>query len=136
MTYFCYIFFYFDTSPHVLQTIFQPNIPSYFGEMDLNARVYVTFYGRRKFSNGHRDLIPLQIFFTWISFSMKVLLILHIKIQLNIPRCSGENADLINFAICSNGSHLDAYTRLNFKSWSLIMLRLRFKIHGCSDLKE
>ena len=67
--------FHFDISQHIKVPLifhikFQQNIPSHFGEMDLNARVDVIFLGmkyffkgRRKFLNVHCDLIPLQIFF-------------------------------------------------------------------------
>ena len=68
-----------------------------------------------------------------------VLLIFHTKFQLNIPSRSGENDDFISFAIFSNGGQLEFSTRLNFtilKPWSLIMLHMKFKIHGCSDLRE
>ena len=44
----------------------------------------------------------------------------------------------ISFAIYSIGGHLEFSTRLNFtnvKSWSLIMLHMKFEIHGCSDLR-
>ena len=70
---------------------------------------------------------------------MKVLLIHHTKFQLNIPSHSGENDDFISFAIFSNSGHLEFSTRLNFtilKPWSLIILHLKFKIHGCSGLRE
>ena len=95
--------------------------------------------GRRKFSNGHCDLIPLQIFFILIPINIKVLLILHTKLQPNIPSRSGENDDFISFAIFSNGGHLEFLTRLNFtilKPWSLIMLHIKFKIHECSGLRK
>ena len=39
----------------------------------------------------------------------------------------------------SNGGHLEILTRLNFtilKPWSLIMFQMKFKIHGCSGLRE
>ena len=70
---------------------------------------------------------------------MTQFLILHTKFQPNIPSCSGENDDFISFAIFSNGGHLGFSTRLNFtilKPWSLIMLHMKFKIHGCSGLRE
>ena len=45
MIYFCYYFFNLipvkTKAPLILHTKFQPNIPSHFGEMDLNARVDV-----------------------------------------------------------------------------------------------
>ena len=53
-------------------------------------------------------------FFILISINIEVLLILHIKFHPNIPSHSGENGDFISFAICSNGSHLEFLTRLNF----------------------
>ena len=59
--------------------------------------------------------------------------------QPNTPSCSGENDNFISFAIFSNDGHLEVSTRLNFtvlKPWSLIMQPMRFKIHGCSGLKE
>ena len=71
--------------------------------------------------------------------NIKVLLILHIKFQPNIPSRSGENGDCNSFAIFSNGGHLEFSTRLNFtilKPWSLIMLHIKLKIHGCSGLRE
>ena len=92
--------------------------------------------GYGEFSNGHCDLIPLQIFFILILINIKVLLILHTKSQLNILSRSGEKGDFNSFAIFSNGGHLEFSTRLNFiilKLWSLIMLHMKFKIHGCSD---
>ena len=64
---------------------------------------------------------------------------LHTKVQPNIPSRSGENGDFISFAIFSNGGHLEFPTRLNFiilKSWSLIMLHMKFEIHGCSCFKS
>ena len=70
---------------------------------------------------------------------MKVLLTLHTNFQLNIPNCSGENDNFISFTIFSNDGHLEFSTRLDFtilKPWSLIMLHMKFKIHGCSDLRE
>ena len=97
------------------------------------------FYDRRKFSNGHCDLIPLQLFFILIPINIKVLLLLHTKFQPNIPSHSGENGDFNSFAIFSNGGYLEFPTRLNFtflKPWSLIMLHMKFKIHGCSGLRE
>ena len=70
---------------------------------------------------------------------MKALLILHTKFQPNIPSRSGENDDFISFAIFSNGGHLEFSTTLNYtimKLLSLIMLYVKFKIHGCSGLRE
>ena len=84
-------------------------------------------------SNSHCDLLPLQIFFILIPISIKVLLILHTKFLPNIPSHSGENDDINSFAIFSNCGHLEFSTRLNFtilKPWSLIMLHMKFKIHG------
>ena len=123
----------------ILHTKFQPNIPSHFGEMDLNARVDVNFFRVSKFLNGHCDPIPLQIFFILISINIQVLLILHTKFQPNIPSRSGENDHFISFALFSSGCHLEFSTRLNFiilKPLSLIMLHTKFKIHGCSGLRE
>ena len=68
-----------------------------------------------------------------------VLLICHTKFQPNIPSRSREDADFIGFAIFSISCHLEFLTRLNFtilKPWSLIMLHVKFEIHGCSDLRE
>ena len=109
--------------------------------MDLNAWVDVIFFkGRRKFNNyGYRDLIPLQIFIILIPINIKVLLILHTKFQPNILSRSGENGDFNSFAIFSNSSHLEFSIRLNFtilKPRSLIMLHMKFKIHGYSGLRE
>ena len=97
------------------------------------------FSGRRKFSNSHFDLIPLQIFFILISINIKVLLIFHTKFQPNMPSRSGENGDFNSFAIFSNRGHLEFSTRLNFttvKPWSLSMLHMKFMIHGCSCLRD
>ena len=49
----------------------------------------------------------LQIFFILISVKIKVLLILHIKFQPNIPSRSRENGGFNSFAIFSNGGHLE-----------------------------
>ena len=57
----------------------------------------IFFKGRRKFSNSHCDLNPLQISFILISFQIKVLLILHTKFQPKIPSCSGDNGDFNSF---------------------------------------
>ena len=64
---------------------------------------------------------------------------LRTKFQPNIPSCSGQNDNFISFAIFSNGGHLEFQTRLNFtilKPWSLIMLHMKFKVHGCSSLRK
>ena len=69
--------------------------------------------------------------------NVKVLLILHTKFQPNILSRSGDNGDFNSFAIFSNGGHLEFSTRLNFtilKPSSLIMLQMKFKIHGCSGM--
>ena len=82
------------------------------------------FQGPRKFSNGHCDFIPLQIFFILTSINTKVLFILHTKFQPKIFSRCGENGDFNSFAIFSNGSHLEFSIRLNFtilKPWSLII---------------
>ena len=66
-------------------------------------------------------------------------MILHTKFQQNIPSRSGENGHFNSFAIFSNGDHLEFSTKQNFfilKPWSLIILHLKFKIHGCSGLRE
>ena len=84
-------------------------------------------------------LFCYRLFFILISFNIKVILILHTKFQPNTLSCSGENADFIGFAIFSIGSHLEFSTRLNFailKPWSLIMLHVKFEIHGRSGLRE
>ena len=93
----------------MLQTKFQPNIPSHFKEMDLNAIVDLNFLVCRKLSNGDCGLIPLQsvffffvFFFILITININILLILHTKIQPNIPCHPGENDDFN-----SNGGHLD-----------------------------
>ena len=70
---------------------------------------------------------------------MKVLLIPHTKLQPNIPSRSGENGDFNSFAIFSNSGHLEFSTRPNFtilKPSSLLMLHMKFKIHGCCGLRE
>ena len=59
------------------------------------------------------------------SIKIKVLLFFNTKFQPNIPSHSGENGDFTSFAL---------FTIL--KSWSLIMLHMKFGIHGCSGLKE
>ena len=95
--------------------------------------------GRHKFSNGHCDLILLQIYFTLISLTPKVPVILHIKFQPHIPSYSGEKVDFNGFAIFSIGGHLGFSTRLTFsglKSCSLIMLYVKFEIYGCSAFRE
>ena len=64
---------------------------------------------------------------------------LHTKFQLNIPSSSGENGSFNSFAILSNCGYLEFSTQLNFttlKPWSLIMLHMKFKIHGCSGERE
>ena len=83
--------------------------------------------------------MTLQIFFIFISIIIKVQLLLHTTFQPKIPSRSGENGDFISFAIFSNRSHLEFWTRLKFSflmSWSLIMLHMEFEIHGCSGLRE
>ena len=90
----------------ILHTKFQPNVPIRFGEMDLNARVDVCFGGRRKYSNGHCNLI--RFFFIWISVETKVSLRLHIKFQPTILSRSGENGDFITFGMLSSGGHLNS----------------------------
>ena len=72
-------------------------------------------------------------------FNIKVLLILDTKFQPNKPSCSGENADFIGLTIFSIGNHLEFLTRLNYtilKPWSLIILHVKFEIHGCSGLRD
>ena len=78
-----------------------------------------------------------RFFFILISSNIKVLLILHTKFQPNIRCGSAENADFNGFTIFSIGGHLELSTRLNLsilKSWSLIMLHVKFEVHGCSGL--
>ena len=63
----------------------------------------------------------------------------HTKIQPNILSRFGDNDDFINFAIFSNGGHLEFSTILNFiilKLWNLIMLHMKFNIQGCSGFRE
>ena len=137
-------FFHFDTNQHQgpINTPYKisPKYTKPFWRNGLKCQGRRKFFkGRRKFSNGHSDLIPLQNFFILISVNIKILLILHTKFQLNIHSHSGENDDFISFAIFSNGGHLEFSTILSFsvlKLWSLIMLHMKFKIHGCSGLKE
>ena len=74
-----------------------------------------------------------------VSINIKVLLLLHTKFQPNIPSRSGENDDFISFAIFGNGGHFKFSTGLTFtilKLLSLIMLHMKFMIHGCSGLRE
>ena len=95
--------------------------------------------GRRKFSNGHCDLIPLRIFFILITPSTKVPLIIHTEFQLNIPIHSGEKDDFNGLAIFSIGGHLRFSTWLTFtglKPCRLIMLHVKFEIHKCSGCRE
>ena len=145
VTQFCYNFFFILIPSNIkvlliLHTKFQPNIPSHFGEMDLNVRVVVNSF--RVNVNLQTTIVTQfrhRFFFILLSVNIKVLLILYTKFQPNIPNHSGENDDFISFAICINGSHLEFSTRLNFtilKPWSLIMLHMKFKIHGCSGLRE
>ena len=68
---------------------------------------------------------------------MAIVTLFHYR--FNIPSSSRENDDFISFAILSNGRHLEFSTILNFtilKPWSLIMLHMKHKIHGCSGLRE
>ena len=108
--------------------------------MDLNARADVNLFRINvNFLNGHCDLIPQQIFFILVSINIKVPVVLHTKFHSNIPSRSGENDDFNSVAIFSNGGHLKLSTRLNFtflKPWSLVVLHMKFKIHGCSGLRE
>ena len=91
-----------------------------------------------------QSLLPnsaIDFVFILISINIKVLhvLILHTKFQPNILSRSRENGDFQSSAISSNGDHPEFSTRLNFiilKPWSLIMLYTKFKIHGCSGLRE
>ena len=61
------------------------------------------------------------------------------KISAKYTYPFGENDVFMSFAIISNGGHLEFLTRLNFtilKPWNLIMLHMKFKIHGHSGLRE
>ena len=107
--------------------------------MDLNARADVNILGST--SIFERSLRPNYAtdFFILISINYKVPLILHTKFQPNILSRSAENGDFISFAIFSNGGHLEFSTRLNFtilKPWSLLMLRMKFEILGCSGYEN
>ena len=106
--------------------------------MDWNARVDVNFF--RVDVDCHCDLILQQIFFILISINIKVLLILHTQFQLNITSRSGENVDFISYAIFfSICGHSEFSTRLSFTvlmSCCLIMLHMKFEIHGCSGLRD
>ena len=64
---------------------------------------------------------------------------LHTKFQPNIPSHSDEKFDFKDFAIFSIGGHLGFSTGPNFnnlKPCSLIMLHVKFQIHGCSGFRE
>ena len=64
---------------------------------------------------------------------------LHTQFQPKQPSRSREIGDFNSFAIFSNGGHLEFSNQLNFtilKPWSLIKLHMKFKIHGCSGLRE
>ena len=64
---------------------------------------------------------------------------LYTKIQPNIPCGSGENVDSIGLPIFSNSYYILFSTRMNFivlKPCSLIMLHMKFEIHGCSGFRE
>ena len=108
--------------------------------MDLNAWVDVKIF--RVDVNIQTTIATLfryRFFFILISINIKVILILLAKFQPNIPSRSGENGDSYSFAIFSNDGHLEFSTGLNFtilKPWSLVMLHMKFKIHGCSGLRE
>ena len=108
--------------------------------MDLNAWVDVnSFRVDANFQTAIVTYFRFRFFFFLKSIIIKVLLILHTKFQPNIPSRSGENGDFISFVIFSNGGHLEFSTKLNFtilKPWSLIMLHMKFKIYGCSGLRE
>ena len=78
--------------PLILPTKFHPNMPSHFGEMNLNERNFF------RVDANLQMIIVTQfryIFFILISINIKVLLILHTKFQPNIPSPSGENADVL-----------------------------------------
>ena len=101
-------FLHFDISQHQGPTYTPYKISAKytkpFWRNGLKCQVRHKFFkGRCKFSNGHCDLIMLQIFFILISINIKVLLMLHTKFQPNIPSCSGENGNFISFAMFSNG---------------------------------
>ena len=113
----------------ILHTKFQTNIPSQFGEMDLNSRVAIIFLWSHKFLNGHCDLIPLHIFF---HFDANYLYFKQNFSQIYIVILD-KMTIFISFVILSNGGHLEFSTRLNVTiPWSL----MKFKIHGCSGLRE
>ena len=105
--------------------------------MNLNALMEVNFVRVDvNFQMVTVTFFSYRFFFILISFNIKVLLLFHTKFQLNIPSCTGENADFIGFATFSIGGHLEFLIRLNFtilKPWSLMMLHVKFKIHGCSN---
>ena len=65
-------------------------------------------WGQRKFSNGHCDLIPLQIFFILISLGTKVPLIIHTKCQPNIQSHSGEKVILMVLIFLVSAAILDS----------------------------
>ena len=92
------------------------------------------FQGRRKFSKGHCGPNSATDFFHFDINQHQGT-----KFQPNISSSSGENGDFNSFAIFSNGGHLKISTTLNFtilKPWSLVMLHMKFKIHGYSGLRE
>ena len=79
------------------------------------------------------------MFFILIPINIKDPQVPHTKFQPNIPSPSGENDDFKSFANFGNGGHLKFSTQLNFtilKPWSLVMLHMKFKIYGCSGLRE
>ena len=144
LTLFCKNFFHFDTNQYQ-----GPTYTAY----KISAKYIKPFWrngfkclGRRNFfkvnANFQTAIVTLfhyRLFFNLISISIKVPLILHTKFQPNMPSQSGENDDFISFAIFSNGGHLEFSTRLTFtilKPWSLVMLHMKLKTHGCSGLRE
>ena len=86
--------------------------------------------------NFQCDLIPLYFFFILILMNAKIQLIVHTKFQPNTPSHFGEKVDLNVFSI---GGHLELSTTLTFtglKPCILLMLYVKFEIHGCSGFKE
>ena len=66
-------------------------------------------------------------------------LIFHANLQLNISNVSGQEADIVIFAIFSNGGHLGYSTRPNFtirRPSSQVMLHVKFKNYLPSGFRE
>ena len=78
-------------------------------------------------------------FFIFISLNTNIPLIIQTKFQPNIPSHSGEKVDFNGFVIVSTGGHLGLSTSLTLtgmKPCSLIMLHVKFEIHGCSSFRD